>query len=262
MAILGGLPSGNSGVMPAFCAQLLGASMPGPMEPQEKAEELRPPWMLPDLSIRDLDNLPRNLLPEQPMQSLQSLPHTLPGQGLPQSLPGQGLHQSLPGQSLPGQGLPQSLPGQGLGSQNLPGQSLPGPGLPSSLPGNQSPLLTLQQQQLILQQLQNPGNNQPGPPPMGFMQDLPGQQMQFNQMRMQGVQNLANLPGDLDTSPQLPLQDLEDKNRMNRQAFMYSASIAHSTAGISQDLALIGSLAAPTCMYLYCICRASILTRA
>ena len=234
MAILGGLPSGNSGVMPAFCAQLLGASMPGPME-QEKPEELRPPWMLPDLSIRELENLPRNLLPEQPMQSLQSLPHSMPGQGLPQSLPqglpqslpGQGLHQSLPGQSLPGQGLPQSLPGQGLGSQNLAGQGLPGPGLPTSLPGNQSPLLSLQQQQLILQQLQNPPSNQPGPPPIGFMQDLPGQQMQFNQMRMQGVQNLANLPGDLDTSPQLPLQDLEDKNR---QAFMYSASIARSTA--------------------------------
>lgn len=160
--LTGGLPPPSGQVMGAFCAQLLGGSMPAQMggdqlhrapdkgpEPGGSMDALRQqPWMLQELAanamMRDLDGGPNNL------------------------------------------------------SQAGPGGLRP---MTEQMPNNQSSggLLTLQQQQLILQQLQTsqpgsfcgmgdlPGPNQAPPAPNssgGAQTTMP--QFQNQQLRMQG----------------------------------------------------------------------------
>lgn len=200
MAILTGGPGPQSSgqVMGAFCAQLLGGSMPAPMEqnfrPEKDGEPSMRPFMLQELAnaamMRDLD----------PNPNISNLPH-------PRTL------------------LPEQQP-----VPNMPQQA------------NQNPLLTLQQQQLILQQLQS-GQAPPQPqgqsavPPsqtgLGFCVDGQPQlasapqlgqlvgpgQLQFPNpnLRTQGMQTL--LSDFQDVSSQLQqLHDLrEDKPRQLNQ---------------------------------------------
>ena len=178
MAILaGGLPQNSGQVMGAFCAQMLGASMPAQMEQLRPEKEsapmdssmLRQPFMLQELAnaamMRDLDSNSSNL-------------------------------QNHPNRAL--------FPDQQPNAPNM------GNACPQS---NQNPLLTLQQQQLILQQLQQAqpsqgGQGQPsqtlgfcgmpsdqlpnaGTPQLGQLNQQAPQNFP-NQLRMQGMQNLLS----------------------------------------------------------------------
>lgn len=146
MAILaGGLPQSSGQVMGAFCAQLLGGSMPqggpdlGAVRPPDKAPDppgsmdaLRQPWMLQELAnaaMRDLDgsNAPQApRLPEQMPQSSQNNPSLLTLQQQ-QQLILQQLQSSQPGHTA-------ALAPSQLGFCGM--SDLPGPGAPM---GNQGP---------------------------------------------------------------------------------------------------------------------------
>ena len=160
MAILaGGLPQSSGQVMGAFCAQLLGGSMPqgGDLgaRPPDKAPDppgsmdaLRQPWMLQELAnaamMRDLDSNTPNLshsaprLPEQMPQSSQNNPSLLTLQQ--QQLILQQLQSSQPGHTAALAPAPQlgfcgmsDLPGPGAMGNQGPGP-MPGPQANTTMP--------------------------------------------------------------------------------------------------------------------------------